>query len=737
MPLVRPPRSVAASASIMAALLALLAAPLPASATDPIPGVPLPSEALGDSASLPASAGITFDLDGDGVKELVTIGAAADAQGRSAVSAWWVSADGSATQSNEVRLRRAASVDELLTGRGSAGIDREEMIAVRTSEPSRLFTARRNGADVVFVAGIGTPSDQPVACCLTIWEVQLTSAHTIDLTLVADTRQLALQIIPVDYEADGTDELFVNEGPVDVGDSTDRVNGPMEASVLHWNGERFIRQALRITALAHCCPVPMDAGETDGLPGEEVLLVGSDFDGLTEVVRMTVRDGQPFYESANIDDASFARAVTLGQGPRLLTTDGFSTLHRYSWARDQEPVEEAQRLAYGIPLAVFGSGERTRLMIGSQGIVGSVLVLPGDLGGGAGPSVMFGRDTRSGAFTGIENVGPLFSGALPDGLPGIPDAYVFSGELVRPLANPNLLAASQPAPLLVGLRPLGRVGPRGYWEALLDNFGTDVFFAPAHGTFIDMQYASFSGPLRFVGVDELSHGEVNDGILVPTFHGAALDRDHSNSMLVGNEAVRAEVQGPPGTEVFWRSRGTTGREVIGPSGSAQWEVMPAAGPNAEDGTTAIPTISAFTPAGHAYSGTWRIRVFRQPPNLSVAAPPGLVQLDSTVSGRTEPGASVTVNGVPATVSPTGAFSAPVAAGILPTEFRVVATDPLGNEATQVVSVVWPLDYRRLPFVPLAVVITVIAGAVLYLRKPDATPGPRSSDDDATFEEIGG
>ncbi len=98
---------------------------------------------------------------------------------------------------------------------------------------------------------------------------------------------------------------------------------------------------------------------------------------------------------------------------------------------------------------------------------------------------------------------------------------------------------------------------------------------------------------------------------------------------------------------------------------------------------------------------------------------------------------MTVNGVPATVSVTGAFSAPVAAGIVPTEFRVVATDPIGNEATQVVSVVWPLDYRRLPFVPLAVVLTVIAGAVFYLRKPDTGPQRRSPDDDATFEEIGG
>ncbi len=138
-----------------------------------------------------------------------------------------------------------------------------------------------------------------------------------------------------------------------------------------------------------------------------------------------------------------------------------------------------------------------------------------------------------------------------------------------------------------------------------------------------MQYASFSGPLRFVGVSALSQGEVNDGNLVPTFYGAAPDRDHSNSMLVGNEAVRAEVQGPPGTEVFWRSRGTTGREVIGPSGAVQ---MGAAGGGRARRSRRIGGdphhLGRSRPGGHAYSGTWRIRVFRQPPDLSVAPPAG-------------------------------------------------------------------------------------------------------------------
>ena len=59
-------------------------------------------------------------------------------------------------------------------------------------------------------------------------------------------------------------------------------------------------------------------------------------------------------------------------------------------------------------------------------------------------------------------------------------------------------------------------------------------------------------------------------------------------------------------------------------------------------------------------------------------------------------------------------------GILPTELRVVATDPMGNRAERLVTRVWPLDYRQLPFVPIVVLVTV-AAAALFLRRPRPVP----------------
>jgi hypothetical protein len=98
---------------------------------------------------------------------------------------------------------------------------------------------------------------------------------------------------------------------------------------------------------------------------------------------------------------------------------------------------------------------------------------------------------------------------------------------------------------------------------------------------------------------------------------------------------------------------------------------------------------------------------------------------------------VTVNGFAVDVATNGTFEAPMMVGLLPTDVRVVVTDPVGNRTERVVSVVWPVDYRRLPFVPFAVVLTVAAALVLFLRRPDTGPTRRTPDDGATFEEIGG
>jgi hypothetical protein len=217
----------------------------------------------------------------------------------------------------------------------------------------------------------------------------------------------------------------------------------------------------------------------------------------------------------------------------------------------------------------------------------------------------------------------------------------------------------------------------------------------------------------------------------------APDPDHPGGLIVGNEAASAEITGPPGTYVWWTTRGDSGQTTIGADGVAQVRLLEPAGPNAPDGSGATASIWVVTPAGHGYHGTWRIRVFRQAPSLTFTVDDVLVDFSPTVSGRTVLGASVTIDGRPVELAPNGSFEASVDAGILPTELRVVAVDPVGNRTERVVTVIWPVDYRRLPFVPMAVLLTVGAAAVLFLRRPDTGPSRRTPDDGATFEEIGG
>lgn len=731
----------APSALCLALLICLLAAPAPAAAIDPIPGTPIPAEPEAVVLPLPVTDAIAFDLDGDGTRELVVV---IGSEGRAALQAWYVDdielGVSAASYGSFVPLRRSASGDELLSGVARAGIDDDGMIAVALDDPAKLVRAHRDGGEILLVATIGTDAQFDGPCCLTIWEV-VDSNRTLELRLVAATQRFADQLIAADMDGDGTDELLVIEGPLN---SATGVG--LALNLLRWNGLRFERTAFTIPDVSSCCAALLDAGETDGAPGDEVLLagplIGPGRSQPTGLHRVSLRLGAPFVERADIGEVRAARSLSLETGPAVLTADGL-ILHLWSWPRDGQAEQKAGRTSGGAPSAVFGTGAEMRIVAAAAfQDPGSVLVLPGDLGGGVGPSTAFGRDTRPVAFAATvqgevaTSLTPFF-GVIPGGLPGESDVYVFGGRLVRPVSDPDVLAEVASVALLPGLEPVGTVGPAGAWVALLSEFseftGLDVR-PPA----VALRIARSPSTLRLVATSSIVEPEANGGHLAPTFLGVAVDPDHPTGLIVGNEAAYAEITGPPGTTVWWATRGRpSGNLTLGADGVARIQLLEAAGPNAPDGSGATVSIWLVTPAGHAYYGTWRIRVYRQPPSLAFTADDALVDFSPTVSGRTVPGATVTVNGQPVDVAESGSFEASVEAGLLPTDVRVEAVDPVGNRSERVVSVVWPLDYRRLPFVPMAVLLTVGAAAVLFLRRPDTGPGRRNPDDGATFEEIGG
>jgi len=725
------------TAFCFAMLIGLLVAPAPVAAVDPIPGTPLPTEP--EAVALPfVTDAIAFDLDGDGTRELVLVTGSEADPGLAAVQAWYLDevklGAAAAGHGNAVPLRRSPSGDELLTGVGRARIDKDGMIAVELDDPAKLLRAHREGREILLVATVGAAAQSDGPCCLTIWEV-VDNDRALELRLVADTQRLAVEVVATDMDADGTDELLATEGPLNDNSNV------LDVSLLRWNGERFVRTGFTIPSVASCCAAILDAGETDGAPGEEVLLTGSAPGVPSGLMRVTLRGETPVVERAEVGQVLAAHALSLETGPAVLTADG-SILFVWSWPRDEEATREAARTSGGAPSAVFGSGAETRIVAGvAFQDPGSVLVLPGDLDGGAGPSAAFGRDTRAGAFTATVQgdlaaaLSPFF-GVIPGGLPGVGEVYAFGGRFVRPVSDPDVLAEVASLALLPGLEPVGTVGPAGAWVAVLTEFSE---FARLNASPPGVVVLAARNPssLRLVATASVMQPEADGGHLAPTFLGVAPDPDHPTGLIVGNETAYAEIAGPPGTTVWWTTRGDSGELTIGPEGVARIRLLEAAGPNAPDGSGATASVWLVTPAGHAYYGTWRIRVYRQPPSLAITLNDELLNFSPAVAGQTVPGATVTIDGTQVEVGEDGSFEAPVSVGFLPRDVRVVALDPVGNRTERVVSVVWPLDYRRLPFVPMAVLLTVGAAVVLFLRRPDTGASRRTPDDGATFEEIGG
>jgi hypothetical protein len=618
------------------------------------------------------------------------------------------------------------------------GIDRDDMIAVHTVEPARLVVVQRGGRDVVLLATMGTQTDVDVPCCFTVWELESAARGQVALRLVADPQRIGVEFAPVDVDGDGTDELLVTEGPLN-----DVEGDILDVSLLRWTGDRFSRTGFTIPFVAACCTAILDVGDTDGRPGEEVLLTGPGPNLGTGLLRVSSRNGGPHVERAEVGEVAAARALDLSSGPAIVVADGFSSLFIWAWPSDRPPERLAFRTTGGAPLAVFGSGDDSRIYVAASVPPSAVLVLPADLGGGAGPTTTFGRDTRAGSFSAAfggdtDFDPPPFFGVLPGGAPGTPDAYAFAGSWVTPDPDPEVMATATRMALLPGLEPLGRVGADGEWMALLSNFGPVEFFGyPIVRPELDMLRARELGRLSLVATASVFEPETDIGRLFPYWTGIAPDPDRLGSYIVGNEAVDAEIHAPPGSEVRWRTRGGGGTVTVLPNGVVSVRLLDAAGPSAPDGSGTTASIAVLTPAGHAYSDTWRISVYRQPPDLGIRDDPELVDFSPTLSGETLPGSTLTVNGAPVAVAEDGSFAVPVEVGILPTELRLVVVDPVGNRTERVVTRVWPFDYRQLPFIPIAVLLTIAAGALLFLRKPDAGPRRRTPDDGSTFEEIGG
>ncbi len=124
-----------------------------------------------------------------------------------------------------------------------------------------------------------------------------------------------------------------------------------------------------------------------------------------------------------------------------------------------------------------------------------------------------------------------------------------------------------------------------------------------------------------------------------------------------------------------------------------------------------------TPWGQGITEQWSGTFIREPPEISVTASTDAMALSATLAGHASPGSMVDADGVTIETDDDGRFSASIDAPIWPSRVVVTARDPLGNEATTVVEVLGVVDYRGLPWAAILVAITLVVGAVLYVRTP--------------------
>lgn len=705
----------------------------PAAALDPIPGRPIPDEPPVTQLTDLASASLVLDLDADGTREVVAVAALDEVRGFAAVQAWWVDADGSVEPSNQVRLRRSATFDDRVAIGNGIRIDEDGMTGVRLGEPAHLFAVRRDGLEVALATGLGDNPELTRACCLTIWEVTTAGPGEIGLDLVAELHSWASQAIVADLNADGTDEILLFEP-----DSPEP--GAHTTVLLSWDGSAY--RATRSDVLSELEGLVLaDAGESDGVLGDDVLLVDYGTDGEGRLSRLTMRNGALALEASQVTFAggsvSSARVLSLPEGPVIMTADG-SFLELLRWTRDA-PIESilAQPSRDGTPLAVFGSGADTHVLVGpSFSDVSGLQVFSAT----TGQWITVGADTRAGVLAGAgQGQVPTwtYTGLIPGGFPGAPEAFVFSGMRFEPAATPTLgeTFSVEPMALLPGRRIAGTAGPGAAWTAL-SGAQSAAFGQSARIALV--ANLGEAAPLELAATASILEPEVEGGALEPRMLGVAPDPERPDQLIVGSQAVDFEIEAPPGSRVWWSAPGTFEESTVGADGVARVRLLESAGDEVEEGDRLARRVWIVTPAGHTYQGSWVIRVYRQPPSLGIDDEAPFLDFAPVVEGETLPGSTMTVNGEPATVAADGTFSVPVDIGIVPTEVRIVVTDPVGNRTERLISWVWPLDYRQLPWVGITVFVLFTVAGLLYVYEPEVRPRRRTpQDEEATFEEIGG
>jgi hypothetical protein len=704
-------------AALLAAVLGAATSPRPARAVTSIPAEP--NAIRLDGTALDAAVA---DIDGDGRRDLVEVVPYARDNQLMALEVIRQIPSGEWVTSSQAPL-------EWTTSEGP-----RPLVSALATDPARIVTWHDHGRErlLVFVNS-GPVSGQDAGCCLTGWAVSGISDGIPEPRMVVATGRGANAVLALDMDGDGTDELVIQE--------PESLLQRSAISVLRWNGTAFDLQ--RYSPLNAGDPTQMSVlGESDGLPGQEVAFVGSfaatsalPAYGLT---RISLRGGKIHVERTELTFSGRPLGVGTAAGastPEIVLGDVNAPLVAYSWPADGSLRQLAQSTRKGQPVALLGTGKNARVVV-DRGPHAGVDLLAADLDEGSA--------TRSpaspAALAFAKSALPPYVGPWPDPMAGGATGFVAGGTLVR--APPGLPPDTRPMALLPGTVPIGTLGEAGEHVAILRLLAAP----PAQG--VDRQDGSLLAEqaysISLAPTEMVLTAEADGGVLRPVTAGAVVDpRDPGgNAVFVSAAGMRATVATPPGSlaEVHVGSESTLDLLTEPDPAATTTGVFPFQIPfryrfTKPGDETFDAALYVVTPGGHGYATTWRVKALRQPPQLRASGPLLSLLFQAEISGTTDPAATVVAEGRRATTDAQGRFRVSVPAGFVPRDVRVEASDPFGHKAVASVSVVAPLDYRQLPWIPIIAVLTLVAMAFLFLRAPRLAPRPAPRSGEGTFEEI--
>ena len=692
-------------ATALLALGVLVSGPRPARAIDDTPPVPLPAELPVQTLPGRTFDAVAVDLDGDGAGELVRLTDAIDGSGTMRLEVW-TRQEGQAVPGSTYALHRDASVEERLTARPRPNANNQLPLLV--NDAARLLVLRDGDRQRVVLAAIGAAADDARPCCLTLYEVAWPPAPS-GLPRLGGIQQDAVAVMAADLDGDGTDELVALEEADD--------GGSVPVRVYHVFVDRPRTESISV-GVAALDVANAAVGETDGVPGDDVVVVATHTapgqGPATWLVRVARGPDGLRADTSALGEPAIPFVLPWAGTPLLLSLPLRDTADAVSW-----PPRGAPRRLHHLPrsgsvVATVGSGTGMRVLFRPTDEPGQLLPLDDELVAGT-------------PIDGRVSAGSLDGAALDAYVgmwPATDDSQAAHAFLGRRIGSDGGIRDTA---ALFGARLLGPVGRGGGVTALLADG------APQRAGDPRLLAAQPGATLRLVPTEALMHPEVNDGALRIGLRGAVFAPADPSTVLTPGASFSVLVDAPAGSRLiaslssnpeFDIGRGTavTGGLILFPVELA-------------DAATRL-AVAVVTPAGATYRGSWQVEQRTGPPALALDVPILPLSASVRITGVTDPGTTVTAAGNPVEVDAAGAFAFTVAGTLAPTSIAVEAVDPVGNVYAETLSVLGWVDYRRLPWIPIVVLAVMGVATALWLRVPRPRKWVRrDAEDDAILEEI--